>query len=428
MKIVYLHQYFNSPSMAGGTRSYEMARRMVEYGHEVHMVTSVRENIVGRGWKISNEAGINVHWYPVAYSNNMGYMRRITSFFKFAWAAIKKTRALEADVIFATSTPLTIAIPAVLAAKKKNIPMVFEVRDLWPELPIAMGALKNPIARKMAYWLEHWAYDNSAAVVALSPGMRQGILRAGYPADRIAVIPNGSDNKHFATDVGAVSSFRAKRDWLSNSPLFVYAGTIGKINGVSYLVELASALNAIESDVRILVVGEGSERREMVEAARQAGVLGLNFFWEAQIPKKDISTLLSASTMAASLFIDLPEMRSNSANKFFDALAAGKPVFINYGGWMHDLIEENSCGLSTWGMSIADAARELDEKIHDHAWLTMAGKSSKKIADKLFDRDKLARQLIDVIEATSNGKPNLSASIAPGHYISTISNYDQARI
>lgn len=407
--------------MAGGTRSYEMARRMIEHGHEVHMVTSAREKSGEKaGWKISNEAGIYVHWYPVAYSNHMGYMRRIMSFFKFAWAAIEKACTLKADIIFATSTPLTIAIPAVIAAKRKKIPMVFEVRDLWPELPIAMGALKNPVARKMAYWLEHWAYKNSAAVVTLSPGMRQGVLRTGYPADRIAVIPNGSDNEEFAYDAEAASSFRAKRSWLNSKPLLIYAGTMGKINGVNYLVELASALKSIGSDVCILVVGEGGERKSILDAARQAGVLDLNFFWEAQIPKKDISALLSAATMAASLFIDLPEMQANSANKFFDALAAGKPVFINYGGWMHDLIKENSCGLSAWRMSIIDAARELEEKIHDDAWLSKSSSSSKSMADNLFDRDKLAKQLVDVIEAASIGKSNLSASIAPGNYISTI--------
>src|SRR5690554_854503 len=132
MKVIYLHQYFNTPEMSGGTRSYEMARRMVAAGHEVHMVTSYREQDANRkGWFLTEEAGINVHWYPVPYSNHMGFVQRIKAFIAFALAARKKSVELDGDIIFATSTPLTIALPAVPASRKKKIPMVFEVRDLW---------------------------------------------------------------------------------------------------------------------------------------------------------------------------------------------------------------------------------------------------------------------------------------------------------
>src|SRR5690554_1952766 len=169
--------------MSGGTRSYEMARRMVAAGHEVYMVTSYREQDANRkGWFLTEEAGINVHWYPVPCSNHMGFVQRIKAFIAFALAARKKSVELDGDIIFATSTPLTIALPAVPASRKKKIPMVFEVRDLWPEMPIAVGALKNPLLRFAAHRLEHWAYHNAEAVVALSPGMKEGVLRTGYPA------------------------------------------------------------------------------------------------------------------------------------------------------------------------------------------------------------------------------------------------------
>src|SRR5699024_5606020 len=111
MKIIYLHQYFNTPDMAGGTRSYEMARRLVAWGHEVHMVTSWREPTDKHGWFTSVEAGIQVHWLPLPYGNYMGYRERIQAFLLFAWKAARKAASIPADVIFATSTPLTIAIP-----------------------------------------------------------------------------------------------------------------------------------------------------------------------------------------------------------------------------------------------------------------------------------------------------------------------------
>jgi UDP-N-acetylglucosamine:LPS N-acetylglucosamine transferase len=143
MKIIYLHQYFNTPTMVGSTRSYEMARRLVAYGHEVHMITSWREDDGRKNWFKTEENGINVHWLPVPYSNEMGFYERIKAFVKFALGSAKKAIELKGDIVFATSTPLTIAVPGIIASKINRIPMVFEVRDLWPEVPVALGILRG---------------------------------------------------------------------------------------------------------------------------------------------------------------------------------------------------------------------------------------------------------------------------------------------
>lgn len=311
---------------------------------------------------------------------------------------------------------MTIALPAVPAARKKKIPMVFEVRDLWPEMPIAMGALNNPLLRFAAHKLERWAYNNASAVVALSPGMKAGVVRTGYPAEKVAVIPNSSDNSEFAYNADAARQFRAERKWLGDRPLLVYTGTFGKVNGVGYMVELASALKARGSDVRILLVGDGAERNKVADAARQAGVLDENLFIENPLPKKAIPALLSAATMASALFIDLPEMRSNSANKFFDALASGTPVLLNYGGWMHDLVSAHECGLPMWQRSVADVAEELDTKMYDQVWLDKAGQAARKLAEEHFDRDLLASQLMTVLHSAVDGNPEKAAEIASGRY------------
>jgi glycosyltransferase involved in cell wall biosynthesis len=417
MKVIYLHQYFNTPEMSGGTRSYEMARRIVAAGNEVHMITSVREKESRRkGWFQTEEAGIKVHWYPVLYSNDMGFVQRVRAFLAFALAARKKTLELDGDIIFASSTPLTIALPAVLAARKKKIPMVFEVRDLWPEMPIAVGALKNPLLCFGAQRLEHWAYHNAAAVVALSPGMKEGVIRTGYPAEQVAVIPNSSDNSEFKYNPVAAARFRAERDWLGDKPLVVYTGTFGSTNGVGYMVLVAKELLAIGSDVRILLVGEGAEKAKIVEQAKLSDVLGINLFIEDKLPKRKIPALLAAADMASALFIDLPEMRPNSANKFFDALASGTPLLLNYGGWMHEMVNSHGCGIAMWQQSITEVAKELDQKLHDNAWLERSGAAARQLAEQRFDRDLLAEQLISVLETVNGGQAEKAAAIAPGNY------------
>lgn len=403
--------------MVGGTRSYEMARRLVAMGHEVHMVTSWRDSCEHSDWFVTEIEGICVHWLPVPYSNHMSFGDRTKAFLKFALSSAKKASSLKSDLVFATSTPLTIALPAVYAARKQGIPMVFEVRDLWPELPIAMGALKNPVTRFLAKRLEKFAYKNSQAVVALSPGMRDGVVNAGYSAENVAVIPNSSDVELFDVDSSCGDAFRAQRDWLGTRPLVIYAGTFGLINGVGYMVQVAKQLQKISPEIRILLLGGGFEYDKVVCDAKQAGVLNNNLFIEKSIPKKEIPAAMSAADMICSLFIDKPEMQPNSANKFFDALAAGKPVMINYGGWQKDLLESSGAGIVTWGLSDEQAALKLADAIQDQNWLKTASESSRKMAEELFNRDVLAVQLEKVIVTSACGQSETAAQIAPGNYL-----------
>lgn len=416
MQIIYLHQYFNTPEMSGGTRSYEMARRLVAKGHKVHMVTSWREDGGRRSWFQTEEAGIQVHWLPVPYSNHMSYRERIRAFFSFAWGSARKAASLRGDVVFATSTPLTIALPAVYAARRQHVPMVFEVRDLWPDLPIAIGALRNPIFRSAARWLERWAYHNAEAVVALSPGMRDGVCGAGYPTERIAVIPNSSDNDFFRPDTEAAFAFRASRQWLGDRPLLVYTGTFGRVNGVGYLVELASYLRRIAPDIRILLVGDGQERERVYNQAKAAGVLGENLYIEAILPKKEIPAVLTAADMASTILVDLPELRASSANKFFDALASGTPILLNYGGWQADLLAQADAGLTTWGLPMKQAAERVAAALANKPWLRQAGANARKLAEQQFDRDRLASELQEVLTAAVNKQGTRVGAISPGEF------------
>ena len=419
MKIIYLHQYFNTPEFSGGTRSYEMAKRMVAAGHEVHMVTSRHKAQIEshNDWFSTDESGIQVHWYPLPYSHQMSYAQRVSSFITFAFAARKKAASLNGDVVFATSTPLTIAIPAVFTARKLKVPMVFEVRDLWPEMPIAIGVLKNPALQFFAKKLERWAYQNSAAVVALSPGMKEGILKTGYPKNQIAVIPNSSDNLEFTHNNESANIFRANRTWLGHKPLLVYAGTFGKVNGVEYILQVAEELKKLNSNIRILLVGQGREREHIIDEAKNLGVFEENVFFEPVMVKKDMPIVFSAATMMSNLVTDIPEARANSANKFFDALAASKPILLNHGGWMHDIVKSHGCGLAMWQQPIKLVAEQLHEKMNDDEWLNRASRAAKRLAVQEFDRDKLANQLITVLQLAVEKRTNEVAEVAPGIYV-----------
>lgn len=399
MKIIYLHQYFTSPDMSGGTRSYEMAKRLVAKGHDVHIVTTCREPTQNIGWFETDCDGIKVHWLPLPYANQMSFLKRLSAFFRFAIQASVKAASIKADIIFATSTPLTIAIPAVAASRWQKIPMVFEVRDLWPETPIAMGVLRNSVLCRLAYLLEKWAYRNSDAIVALSPGMRDGVVDCGYPGHKVAVIPNSSDNELFTVPAEMGAYFREQRYWLGNRPLLVYAGTFGHVNGAAYLVRIAQKLLINAPEVRVLMIGGGIELNSVKKLAIDLGVYEKNIFFEESIPKNKMPELMSAADMSTSLVIDIPELHKNSANKFFDTLAASRPVLINHGGWMADLINMHKCGLVTYGLSIDEAACQITAHLTNKSVLLEMGANAKTLACRQFDRDILAEQLDAVLQA-----------------------------
>lgn len=399
MRIVYLHQYFVTPDMAGGARSFEMARRLVATGHEVHMVTSDQQGTAGTStWRESREAGIHVHWTPVPYDNVMSYAQRMRAFVEFAWRAARRAAQLRGDVVFATSTPLTIALPAVQAARRARCPMVFEVRDLWPAVPIAIGAIRNPIAVRAARWLERYAYRNAAQVVALAPGMRDEIVATGYPAERVTVIPNGCDLDVFRdASVGRV--LRASHEWLGDRPLVVFTGTFGLVNGMDYLPQLAAELAKIDTGIRVAAVGAGRELARTQRLAAELGVLDRNLYLLGRRPKLEAAAWTQAADMTLALFTGPPIVwRDAVQNKFFDSLAAGKPVANNFPGWQSRIAQEAGAGLILPADDVPAAARQLASALRDRKWLDSAGTAARRLAETRFNRDELAAQLGGVLE------------------------------
>jgi glycosyltransferase involved in cell wall biosynthesis len=382
-----------------------MAKRLQAAGHQVEMVTTVRDSADRTDWFTTVESGVRVHWFPVPYSNRMGFFRRIWAFLQFAWHGYRKAVELKGDVVFATSTPLTIAIPGVFASRKLKIPLVFEVRDLWPELPVAIGALRSPLLIALATRLERWAYKNSAHVIALSPGMKKGVVQTGYPENQVTVIPNSCDLDLFAVAHADAGSKAVKlMPWLGDRQLVVYTGTFGVINGTGYLIRIAAEMRHTNPEIMFLLVGAGADYDANVQLAKDLGVYGVNLHIQKSIPKTELVSTIQRATVATSLFIDLPQMWANSANKFFDALAAGRPVMINYRGWQAELLEESGAGIVVPPQDARGAAAQLLDFLMDKQRLAKASTAAMDLANRKFSRDILARDLISVLEATVQHK------------------------
>ena len=397
MHVLYLHQHFVGPQQAGATRSFEMARRLVVRGHRVTMLGSVRERGSGSVRREQLE-GIELHRATVPYDNAMGPRARVQAFARYGQWACRELMRHRPDVVFATSTPLTVAIPGLWGRLWHRVPMVFEVRDLWPELPIAVGALRSPWTRGAARALAWAAYRGAAEVVALSPGMAEGVAGWGVPSERITMIPNGCDCEAFAVEPSLAAADRARRwpDLSPDDPLVMYAGTLGWMNDVGWLVDVAAAMVGTDPRVGFAIVGEGAQRAEIAARVERAG-LAATVRLHPAVPKCEVPALLAGATVMTSLFRDLPQMAHNSANKLFDGLAAGRPVAINYGGWQAPLLRKSGAGL-VLPRSPAAAAQQLQAFVRDPARVVAAGTAARTLARERFDRDDQARALEAVLE------------------------------
>jgi len=348
MRILYLHQYFTTPEYQGGVRSYQFARRLVAAGHEVDLVTSSAFYPVAKpsAGLISRHQvdGITVHVIHVGYGNKMSFLRRVISFLLFMLVSSLYVARLKGnDIVFATSTPLTIGVPALVARSVHKVPMVFEVRDLWPDVPIAMGYIKNQFAIKLLLRFEKYLYDKAARLVALSVGMRDEIVRKGIPAEKIEVIPNACDIEDFnqvAAGRPEVDGFRQDAD----TKICLYAGTFGYVNNLSYLVELAKHIKDGDYNIRILLIGDGVEKSVIAEKIANLQLENHIRLIEP-VSKQELISYIKSVDACFSSVKNIPALFNNSANKFFDSLAAGKPIIINHGGWQADVIRQYSLGL-----------------------------------------------------------------------------------
>lgn len=396
MNIIYLHQYFTTPERVGGIRSYEMARRWVANGHKVHILSLSNEVRETPGWFTTEVEGIQVHSLPIPYSNRQSNATRIRSFLAFAFGAAHRASVLDADVVFATSTPLTIAIPGVLTAWRKRIPMVFEVRDLWPEAPIQMGALTSGPLKAGAKRLERFAYRNAAHIVALSPGMKEGVVGEGVLPERVTMIPNASDLELFRPEIDG-GTFRDQLN-LGDKTVFMYCGTMGEANGLSFVVDGAAELKRRgRDDIAIVLHGDGRER-DMLETRKLQDGLDNVTFSTWNLHREDLARLIAAADVCMTIYKNVPVLYTCSPNKMFDSLSAGKPVLTNMPGWLGGLVEDNEAGVFVKpddAMDFADKAEFL--ATHPELRETY-GKNARQLAEREFSRDLLAGRLEAVLQ------------------------------
>jgi len=398
MNILYIHQHFAIPSGSTGTRSYEFARRWVKAGHKVTVITGHYD--IG-GVEYSNKPqvinGVEVRIAGTRYSNKQSFVRRVMSFFGFMiFSFFAGLRVKDVDVVYATSTPLTIGIPAMLLKLFKRKPYVFEVRDQWPQIPIELGYIKNKLLIRALLWLEKRIYKSASAVVGLSPGMSAGVKEVIGEDKLIETVPNSSDTEVFRPDIDG-SDIRKKHGW-ENKFVLMHFGAMGKANGLEFLVDVAERLKG-NNGIHFVIIGDGATRQSVLDRVNKLGLKNIELL--GSIPKTILPQYVAACDVSTVVFADYPILEHNSANKFFDSLSAGKPVLLNYSGWQRDAIEKVEAGYGCRQCDIGEFIEKVNFLFENKELLGKLGSNARSLAETEFSRDKLASKVLNVIESAS---------------------------
>lgn len=401
---MYFHQHFSTPSGATGTRSYEMAKTLLARGHQVTMVCgSYNVGATGLegdfcdGRREGVVDGINVIEFDLSYANTDGFMKRSWQFVKFAYQSVKLALSMQYDLLFATSTPLTASIPGIFAKTFRSKKFVFEVRDLWPELPKAMGVISNPLILFGMSVLEKWSYSKADACIGLSPGIVDGIKRRSRASLPVALVPNGCDIALFENKE---SEFQFP---FAHDPDTVYAcftGAHGLANGLHNVLDAAAELKRRgEEKVKLLFVGEGAVKPEL-KARVERDLLDNCIFLDA-MPKKKLVSLLHAADIGIMPLANVPAFYyGTSPNKFFDYISCGLPVLNNYPGWLAEMIAKHQCGLAVPPDDPVALAEALLNMAADKTLLEKMGENGKNLARAEFDRQTLSVKFAELLEET----------------------------
>lgn len=396
MNIIYIHQYFVQPSEPGGTRSYWISKELVRRGHQVTVITSTKA-------RHPEPCRINVDGIEVVYVKNPTYSnylsapKKVWIFLSFIRSAVKTAmKENDVDLVFATSTPLTVGAIALWLKWRKKWKYVFEVRDLWPEFPIEIGAIKNQMVIWFLRKFEKLIYDKSEHVVALSPGMKAGVIKAGTPEEKVSMIPNMSKpDKFFPHEPNKeiIKQFGIDLQKFN----VIHFGSMGRANGLEYIVEAAKHLREEGcDDVHFLFLGSGVTEPKLKALVEQYGLKNVSFHGNHKMDV--VSEVVNCCDASITTFLNLPVLQTNSPNKLFDSLSAGKPIIVNSAGWTKDMVEQENCGFYADPEKPELLAEKLLKVKDNKELLRTWGENARRLSIEVYDKDILSAQVADVLE------------------------------
>jgi glycosyltransferase involved in cell wall biosynthesis len=374
---------------------------MAKKGHDVYVVCGCYEigGLAPLPWyqlfRQEEMAGFKVIILNAFYSNHFGILRRA---FVFCWFAFLATFAALAirkpDLIFATSTPLTVGVPGYIAAKLKRVPFVFEVRDIWPDCFIQSGTVTGKeLSIRLLTWLEKFIYKHAAKILLVSHGFEKRLIERGFPPEKMKTILLGADGNIFR-DVKPNYEFLDRYE-LRNKIIAVYTGAHGITNRLEYVIEAAECTKD-RTDIAFLLIGGGSEKNKLKELAKEKAMK--NIVFADPVSKAQLPRILAVCHIGLVIFNYGGKPRPLTPNKIFDYMFSGLPLVLNYEGSTIELVRADNSGILVHPTNSEDLAEKVKMLADNPQLREELGQNGRQAAQKKYDRKIIADQLIGTFE------------------------------
>ena len=374
-------------------RSYYLARALVTRGIEVSVITAREQALYTR----EQIEGIDVHYLPIAYDNRFGFYKRGISFLRYAVNCVRIAgRIKNISLCYAISVPLTVGQAAQWIKKKYGIPFIFEVGDLWPDAPIQLGFIQNKVLQKSLYLLENHIYRNAKQIVALSEPIRAAIQRKS-PEAKITVIPNIADTDFYSAapkDTNLIKEFAVEGKYVVS-----YIGAVGFANGLDYYLECARAARKAGLPIHFFLCGEGGAYDSLKNSAAKLGIDNLTM-----IPfrnREGVRKVMNVTDAAFISYRPFPILETGSPNKYFDGLAAGKLIIINFKGWIREEIEKEKCGVALDPRMPYDFVAKVKPFLDDPKMESIYRQNARRLAERKYSRTILSEQFAALVSSLS---------------------------
>lgn len=396
MHLLLIHQAFASRGEAGSTRHVELARHLVRRGHRVTVIASRVSYLTGQPLKVDAEdevPGLRVIRVPVYGGHHRSFTTRVVSFVTFMGSAfVTALRIGDADVVWGTMPPIFQVVTAAAVARLRRVPLLVEVRDLWPDFAIQTGVLQHPVLIALSRWLERWLYRRADRVVVNSPGFVPHIVSNGVPSGRIDVVANGVEVADYHPEDRGEA---VRREFgVTDKCVILYAGAHGLANDLGTLLLAAKRLND-EPGLAIVLVGDGKERPALMRQAAAWGLANVTFV-PAQ-PKRRMPEFIAASDVCVAILKPIPMFATTYPNKVFDYMAAGRPTVLAIDGVIRKVIEEAEGGTYVPPGDPEALAGALRAYARDPALRRTHGAYARRYVAAHFDRRKQVEKLEQVL-------------------------------
>lgn len=334
--------------------------------------------------------GIDVRVINVKVDNRQSVFMRIWSFIKYMTVSSWFALTINTDVVIASSGPITVGFPGLIARYLRRRKLVFEVRDLWPEVAVELGIIKNKLLIRLAYWFEKRCYMASSHIIALSPGMKADIEER-FGLKNVTSVTNSANISLFGEAV-----INPDLKGLKPYSYAIYNGNIGEVNNSRWLYDAAAILTSRgRQDINILLAGDGQQKEELAKKAKEESVT--NFILLGLVPKNQLVGLIQNAMVSLVPLKGAKVLDTSSPNKFFESLAAGVPVIQNTKGWMKNYLEKNNIGYTLSPDDPEALADLLIELSANPEMVREMGNRARKLAAIEFDKNILADKMLDVL-------------------------------